>query len=264
MKRQILGLTVVAVSMLLAAGCSHQHATAATPKGVDAQKAELNSRVQNAADDLNALMNAPDTAIPQYVLSKAKCVAVIPDMIKGGFVIGGKHGRGLVTCRQGVVKATETATNRARSNGTATPGNGWTAPVPITLSGGGWGAQIGVESADVVLVFMYQGAVDDLLKDNVKLSGEAGVAAGPVGRQAEAGTDIKFNSGILGYSRTKGLYAGLTLDGADVRQDMDTTVAMYGHPYHFRRILSGQVETPANAMAFIHAVHRDFQEARTD
>jgi lipid-binding SYLF domain-containing protein len=196
-----------------------------------------------AADDLNKLMNAPDSEIPQTILAKAKCVAVIPDMVKGGFVIGGQHGRGLATCRTA---------------------NGWSAPAPITMSGGSWGAQIGVQSADVVLLFMNQGAVDSLLSDKLKIGGEASIAAGPIGRDAQAATDVKLNSEILSYSRTKGIYAGLDLSGAAVRQDMDTTVAMYGKSIPFRTILSGEVPPPANAMAFLNAVSKDFQEAKTE
>lgn len=230
-------------SLALATGCTHKPATAATPQGVDKQSAQVNDRVQMAADSLNNLINAPDTAIPQTVLAKAKCVAVIPDMVKGGFVIGGQHGRGMATCR---------------NNGN------WSAPAPITLSGGTWGAQIGAESADIVLLFMNDGAVQSLLNDKLKIGGEASIAAGPVGREAQAATDLKMNSQILSYSRTKGLFAGLNLSGAAVRQDMDTTVALYGKSTNFRSILSGQVPPPSKTMAFLNAVSKDFQEARTD
>lgn len=230
-------------SLALATGCTHKPATAATPQGVDKQSAQVNDRVQAAADDLNALINAPDTAIPQTILAGAKCVAVIPDMVKGGFVIGGQHGRGMATCR---------------NNGN------WSAPAPITISGGSWGAQIGVQSADVVLLFMNDGAVQSLLSDKLKVGGEASIAAGPVGRAAQAATDVKMNAQILSYSRTKGLFAGLDLSGAAVRQDMDTTVALYGKSIPFRTILSGQVPPPAGTMAFLNAVSKDFQEARTD
>lgn len=243
MKNLLLGIGSLAVSLLLATGCTHKPATAATPQGVDKQQAQVSERVQMAADDLNNLMNAPDSEIPQTILAKARCVAVIPDMVKGGFVIGGQHGRGLATCRTG---------------------HGWSAPAPITLSGGSWGAQIGVQSADIVLLFMNQGAVDSLLHDKLKIGGEASIAAGPVGRTAQAATDVKMNSEILSYSRTKGLYAGLDLSGAAVRQDMDTTVAMYGHSIPFTRILSGAVPPPAKTMAFMNAVSKDFQEAKSE
>lgn len=231
---------VILCSLLLAAGCSHKPATAATPQGTDTQAAQVSDRVDMAANDLNALVNAPDSSIPAEIMSKAKCVAVIPDMVKGGFVFGGQHGRGLASCRNA---------------------NGWSAPAPVALSGGSWGAQIGVQSADVVLVFMNDHALADLLSDKVKLGADASIAAGPVGRHAEAATDVAMKSEILSYSRTKGLFAGLTLNGAKVSQDMDTTAALYGRQVGFREILSGQVQTPAVAAKFTDAVRRDFSEA---
>ncbi len=243
MKKWMVVIALGSLLLLAATGCTHKKATAATPQGVDKQSAQVQERVRMAADDLNNLINAPDSSIPKDILAKAKCVAVVPDMVKGGFVFGGQHGRGLVSCR--------------------TP-NGWSAPAPITLSGGSWGAQIGVESADVVLLFMNDGAVQSLLNDKLKLGGEASIAAGPVGREAQAATDVKMNSQILSYSRTKGLFAALDLSGAKVSQDMDTTVAMYGKSVPFRTILSGRVPPPASAMAFMNAVSKDFQEAREE
>ncbi|MGI9101812.1 MAG: lipid-binding SYLF domain-containing protein [Terriglobales bacterium] len=240
MKKLVPIVFVLVCALLVAVGCSKKPATAATPAGVDTQKAQVADRVSMATNDLNALISAPDNSIPDTMLSRAKCVAVIPDMVKGGFVFGGQHGRGLATCRTA---------------------NGWSAPAPIALSGGSWGAQIGVQSADIVLLFMNDGAVQSLLNDKLKLGGEASVAAGPVGRHAQAATDIKMNSEILSYSRTKGLFAGLDLSGAKVSQDMDTTVAMYGKSVPFRTILSGQVPTPADARQFVAAVQHDFVQA---
>ncbi len=240
MKRLVLVLIALG-ALLLVAGCTRKPATAATPQGVDKQSAQVSDRVEMAANDLNALINAPDSSIPDTILAKAKCVAVVPDMVKGGFVVGGQHGRGLATCRTA---------------------NGWSAPAPVAISGGSWGAQIGVQSADVVLLFMNDNAVQSLLNDKLKLGGEASIAAGPVGREAQAATDVKMNSQILSYSRTKGLFAGLDLSGAAVRQDMDTTVAMYGKSVPFRTLLSGQVPAPPSAQAFLQAVHKDFQVAR--
>jgi SH3 domain-containing YSC84-like protein 1 len=207
---------------------------------VEAQKGQISERVEMATNDLQQLIAAPDNGIPQEIMAKAKCVAVIPDMVKGGFVFGGQHGRGLATCRTA---------------------NGWSAPAPIALSGGSWGAQIGVQSADVVLLFMNDHAVQSMLNDKVKLGGEASVAAGPIGRHTEAATDIKMKEEILSYSRTKGLFAGLDLNGAKVSQDMDTTVALYGKRVTFRDILSGQVPTPEEAAKFVNTVSRDFSQA---
>lgn len=242
MKKQIFAI-VALLCLTFALGCTHTAATAATPAGVDKQQSQVSDRVQMAADDLNNLVNAPDSEVPETILAKAKCVAVIPDMVKGGFVVGAQHGRGLATCRTS---------------------NGWSAPAPITLSGGSWGAQIGVQSSDVVLLFMNDGAVQSLLNDKLKLGGEASIAAGPIGRHAQAATDVKMNAQILSYSRTKGLFAGLDLSGAAVRQDMDTTAALYGRQLHFRDLLSGKVTPPASTMAFLNAVSKDFQEARQE
>lgn len=237
MKKLALIVLAILCSLPLLAGVSPQ---AATQEGVDKQKQQVAERVDMAANDLQELVNTPDKGIPQEIMAKAKCVAVIPDMVKGGFVFGAEHGRGLATCRTA---------------------NGWSAPAPIALSGGSWGAQIGVQSADVVLLFMNDHAVQSLLSDKAKLGADASVAAGPVGRHAQAGTDIKMNAEILAYSRTKGLYAGLTLNGAKVSQDNDTTVAMYGKRIPFRQILSGQVPTPSVAAKFVNVVRRDFAEA---
>jgi len=228
--------------LVLVMGCSvhHTQGAGATPAGVDSQKAQLTDRVQQASQDLTQLMNAPDSEIPEEILAKAECVVVIPDMVKGGFVFGAEHGRGLASCR---------------SN------HGWSAPAPVALSGGSWGAQIGVQSADVVLLFMNDHAVQSLLNDQFKMGGEASIAAGPVGRHAQASTDLKLNAQILSYSRTKGLYAGLDLNGAKVSQDMDTTVALYGKSIPFRTILSGQVRTPTEAQPFVASVRKNFHEA---
>jgi len=239
MKKLVIVIAIMC-SLLLAAGCSHKPATAATPAGVDKQEAQLSERIRMASQDLDALMNAPDSGIPEEILGRARCVAVIPDMVKGGFVIGGQHGRGMATCRRA---------------------GGWTAPIPITLTGGSWGAQIGVESADVVLVFMNDHALQDLLSDKIKLGADAAVAAGPVGRHAEAGTNIRMDAQILSYSRTKGLFAGLTLNGAKVAQDMDTTVALYGKQIPYTQIAEGQVQTPPAAAPFISSVRKNFREA---
>lgn len=237
-------LLVIPIMLSLVVGCSHRPATAATPQGVQDQRAQVVDRLNTASQDLTALINAPDSGIPETILAGAKCVAIVPDMVKGGFVFGGQHGRGVTTCR--------------------TPNGRWSAPAPVALSGGSWGAQIGVQSADVVLLFMNDQAVQSLLNDKVKLGADASIAAGPIGRHAEAATDVKMNSQILSYSRTKGLFAGLDLSGAAVRQDMDTTVALYGKSIPFRSILSGQVPPPSSTMVFLNAVSKDFQEARTD
>ena len=159
-------------------------------------------------------MAAPDKGIPEEVLNSAKCIAVIPDMGKGGFIVGGEHGRGVVTCR----------TN-----------NGWSAPAFISIGGGNFGFQAGAQSVDLVVLFMNDAGVQKLLSSKFELSGEASAAAGPVGRHASAGTDWKMNTEALSYSRTKGLFAGVAVDGAVIQQDNDSTEAFYGKDVPFAR-----------------------------
>ncbi len=236
----VLGLTLSLV--LLVAGCSQRHvATTPTGQTVYGEKAEVAQRLQAAADDLQQLMNAPDSAIPEAVLKDAKCVAIVPDMVKGGFVVGGQHGRGVATCR--------------------TP-NGWSNPAFFVLSGGSWGAQIGLESVDLAMVIMTADGMQKLLSSQFKLGADASVAAGPVGRQAEASTDWKMKSGVLVYSRARGLFAGLDLNGAVIKPDMDSTVAFYGKPVDFNTILSGKMARNANAQPFLSSVSRAFREAK--
>ena len=204
-------------------------------------KTEVNDRLSAAASVLDEIMGAPDNGIPTSVLGKAKCVAVLPSMIKGGFVIGGRHGRGAVTCRTA---------------------NGWSAPAFISLNGGSWGAQIGAEKVDLVLLFMNDKGVNSLLKDNFKLGADASVAAGPVGRHAEASTDAKLNAEILAYSRAKGLFAGIELNGAAVKPDNDSDNAYYGPGVNWKELLSGSVKDPVPADPFLEAVRKHFTEAR--
>jgi lipid-binding SYLF domain-containing protein len=192
-------------------------------------------RMKQAAEVLREIQNAPDLGIPNSVLDNTKCIIVVPNLIKGGFVFGGKHGRGVATCR--------------------TP-SGWSAPAMVSVGGGSWGLQIGVQDVDLVMVVMNNHGVQQLLSSKFELSGEGSVAAGPVGRQAVAGTDWKLNTEILSYSRTKGIFAGLTLEGAVVEQDNDSTRDIYGRMRSFRSILSGKVATPAAGAVFVNQVRR--------
>lgn len=224
-------------------GCAtHEHQARVNAQGqpVPEARAEVLNRLSDSGKILTELTSAPDDAIPETVLANAKCVAVVPDMVKGGFVIGGQHGRGVATCRTA---------------------NGWTAPAFFTLTGGSWGAQIGAESVDLVMLFMNQKGVDQLLQANWKVGGQASVAAGPVGREASASTDWKLRSQILTYSRTKGLFAGLSLSGANVRQDDDSTKAFYGKDYDFRTLLGGKIQPPTQAREFLASVRQNFREA---
>lgn len=204
-------------------------------------RTEATDRLNESAKVLDELMGAPDNSIPDTVLAHAKCVAVIPSMVKGGFVIGGRHGRGAVTCRTA---------------------NGWTSPAFLSLNGGSWGAQIGVEKVDLVLLFMNDKGVNSLLKDNFKLGADASVAAGPLGRHAEASTDAKLDAEILAYSRAKGLFAGVELNGAAVKPDNDSDNAFYGSNVNWHELLSGGVKPPAAADTFVDAVRKYFRESR--
>ncbi len=191
------------------------------------------ARLQSSVGVLQAIMATPDKGIPEEVLSNAKCIVVVPDLIKGGFVFGGKHGRGVASCRTA---------------------NGWSAPAFVSVGGGSWGLQIGVEGVDLVMLVMNDHGFQHLLSSKFELTGEGSVAAGPVGRHASAGTDWKMNTEMLTYSRSRGVFAGLTLEGAVVEQDNDSTHAIYGKHMTFRNILSGKASTPQSADAFMKAV----------
>jgi SH3 domain-containing YSC84-like protein 1 len=190
-------------------------------------------RLQSSVEVLHSIMNTPDKGIPEEVLADAKCMVVVPHLIKGGFIFGGKHGRGVASCR--------------------TP-DGWSAPAFVSVGGGSWGLQIGVEGVDLVMLVMNDQGLQHLLSSKFALTGEGSVAAGPVGRHASAGTDWKLNTEMLTYSRSKGVFAGLTLEGAVIEQDDDSTRAIYGKHMMFRDILSGKAKTPRSGEAFIEAV----------
>jgi SH3 domain-containing YSC84-like protein 1 len=199
------------------------------------------ARLQSSVDVIHAIMATPDKGIPEEVLNDAKCILVVPNLIKGGFILGGKHGRGVATCRTA---------------------EGWSAPAFVSISGGSAGFQIGLEGVDLVMLVMNDQGFQHLLSSKFQLSGEGSVAAGPVGRHASAGTDWKMNAEMLTYSRSKGVFAGVTLEGAVVQQDDDSTRAIYGKDMTFRNILSGKVSTPKSADAFIKAVSDAGQQAR--
>jgi len=198
-------------------------------------------RMQKSVDVIHAIMSTPDKGIPEEVLNSAKCILVVPDLLKAGFVFGGKHGRGVATCRTA---------------------EGWSAPAFVSIGGGSWGLQIGVEGVDLVLLVMNDRGLQHLLSSKFELTGEGSVAAGPVGRHASAGTDWKMNTEMLTYSRSKGVFAGLTLEGAVVEQDNDSTHAIYGGHMMFRNILSGKAATPRSADAFLKAVSEAGQQAK--
>ena len=199
------------------------------------------ARLQSSVDVLHAIMATPDKGIPEEVLSNAKCILVVPDLIKGGFIFGAKHGRGVASCRTSA---------------------GWSAPAFVSVGGGSWGLQIGVEGVDLVMLVMNEQGFQHLLSSKFQLTGEGSAAAGPVGRHASAGTDWKMNTEMLTYSRSKGAFAGLTLEGAVVQQDDDSTRAIYGKNMKFRNLLSGKISTPKSADAFMKAISDAGQQAR--
>jgi len=199
----------------------------------DDTKQSDTDRLDKAGDVLKQVMAAPDKGIPQEVLDHAKCIAVVPHMVKGGFVFGAEGGKGVATCRTD---------------------HGWSAPAFFAITGGSWGLQIGVEGIDLVMVFQNDKGMQRLLESKFKVGADASAAAGPIGRHASADTDWKMNDEILTYSRAKGVFAGLTLNGADVRPDEDAMRAEYGGNATFRSVLTGSVPPPTGSHAFLEAV----------
>ena len=186
----------------------------------DKDEADINKRIDGAANVLNEIMATPDKAIPDSIMSDARCIAVVPSMIKIAIGIGGNHGKGVATCR--------------------TP-NGWSAPAPITITGGSWGLQLGGQAVDLVMVVTNDQGMQHLLSSKFKLGADASAAAGPVGRDATAGTDIKMRAEVLTYSRTRGLFAGIDLSGAVINQDKDSTRLLYGKWYRLRRFCTARL-----------------------
>ena len=191
------------------------------------------NRTDKAAQVFKEIMNAPDQGIPQDLLERAKCIAIIPGDLKFAFIFGGNYGRGLATCRTG---------------------HGWSAPTFLAIDGGSVGYQIGGSSTDIVMLFMNDRALQSLLSDKFKLGADASVAAGPVGRNASADTDLKLNAEILSYSRAKGVFAGVSLNGAVVKADQSADEAMYGQNVNRHAILDGKVAVPASAEPLLNEI----------
>ncbi|HTF44434.1 MAG TPA: lipid-binding SYLF domain-containing protein [Terriglobales bacterium] len=187
-------------------------------------------RLKAAGTVLDEIQSAPDTGIPENVLSSAQCVAVVPSMLKAGFVIGARYGRGVASCR--------------------TP-KGWSAPAFFTIKGGSFGLQIGGQAVDLVMLIMNDNGMRNLLASKFKLGADASVAAGPVGRAATADTDWKLRAQVLSYSRARGVFAGLELSGAGIHQDRDSTREFYGHIVPFKTSLTGGLEPPPGAYPFL-------------
>jgi SH3 domain-containing YSC84-like protein 1 len=204
---------------------------------------DLQNRIDAAKVVLDQIMAAKDKTIPSNILKSATCVAVVPSLVKGAFIVGAQYGQGVVTCRTG---------------------HGWSAPVFIRMAGGSFGFQIGGQATDLVLVAVNDRGMQDLLRDKFKIGGDASAAAGPVGRAGQAATDWKMNAELLSYSRAKGIFAGIDLDGTSVSQNKDDTTTYYGEPHSFESILRGEVAVPPGAVPFVRDVAAHFVEARAD
>ncbi len=208
----------------------------------DQDKTDATERLNSAATTLRDVAQAPDKGIPDEVFKGAKCIAVVPRMIKGGFIVGAKHGRGVSTCRL--------------------PNGRWSAPAFFAITGGSWGAQIGVEDVELVMMIMNDEGMRHLLENKFQVGGSASASAGPVGRHASAGVDWKLETQMLTYSRAKGLFAGVDLSGSWVERDNDTMDALYGKDVTTRAALTGKVPAPAEARPFLAEVARVKTEAR--
>ncbi|HXZ28834.1 MAG TPA: lipid-binding SYLF domain-containing protein [Terriglobales bacterium] len=192
-------------------------------------------RIHHAAVILDEIMAAPDKGIPEEILNDAKCVAVVPAMMKGGFIVGGEYGKGVASCRTQ---------------------NGWSAPAFFQVAGGSFGLQIGGQEADLVLIIMNDHGMQHLLSSKFKLGANASAAAGPVGRHAEADTDWRMRAEVLTYSRARGVFAGISLNGDEINQNKDDTRAFYGRMVPFRTILTGKIASPAEAEPFLSTLNK--------
>jgi len=195
------------------------------------------NRINEAAAVFGEIMAAPDKGIPQDLLSHAHCIVIVPDLKTAAFIVGGKYGKGYVSCR-------------------AKSGKGWSAPGTVRIEGGSVGFQIGGSSTDLIMLVMNERGADKLLSSKFTLGAEGSVAAGPVGRTATAQTDAQMHADILSWSRSQGLFAGLALEGATLRQDLDDNATLYGKKLENRQIVTGNVRTPKSAMKLIGMLNR--------
>lgn len=201
--------------------------------GVSLQAAnDAVKRLETSAVVLSEIMAAPDKGIPQDLFNKAACVIVVPGLKKGAFIVGGKYGKGFVVCRK-------------------TEGGAWSAPASVRVEGGSFGFQIGGSETDVVLLVMNRRGMDKLLSSKFTVGADAAAAAGPVGRQSSASTDAQMHAEILSWSRARGVFAGISLEGATMRPDDDSNKDLYGKPMTNREIVTGNVPPPAAASKLI-------------
>ncbi|HEX5234963.1 MAG TPA: lipid-binding SYLF domain-containing protein [Silvibacterium sp.] len=222
------------LAFLCVAACS-------VPVFAASSKADLTDRLEKARVIVDELSQTPDRGIPNAIVEKAVCIAVVPSLKKAAFGVGGQYGQGVVTCRTG---------------------HGWSGPVFIRMAGGSFGFQIGAQGTDLVLVAMNQHGMQDLLKSKFKIGGDAAAAAGPIGRSASADTSINMSAELLTYSRSKGLFAGVDLNGTSVSQNQDDTNEFYGGDHSFRTILSGDVPVPDAARPFVRTVAHYFHSTQ--
>jgi lipid-binding SYLF domain-containing protein len=207
----------------------------------DKDETSIQKRIDNSAKVLDEIMGTPDKSIPDKVMSDAKCIAVVPSMVKIAVGFGGNHGKGVATCRTA---------------------HGWSAPAPITITGGSWGLQLGGQAIDLVLIVTNDQGMQHLLASKFKLGAEASAAAGPVGRDAGADTDWKMKAEVLTYSRARGLFAGVDLSGSSITQDKDETHLLYGKAVPFESILDGKVAPPEGSEQFLTAVRKYSHQAK--
>jgi lipid-binding SYLF domain-containing protein len=204
-------------------------------------KDDVFHRLDAAAADLDQLTNAPDRGIPQDILTGAKCIAIVPNLVKAGFIFGAEGGRGVATCRVN--------------------GGHWSAPAFFTIAGGSWGAQIGVSGTDLVMLFMNHEGARHLLAADWKIGADAEIAAGPWGRETSANMAVNASTSILTYSRSKGVFIGAALNGANVHTDEKAMREFYGHDVNFREVLEGRVTAPPAAHQFLAGIRHNFHEA---
>ncbi len=223
------------LAILLVAGCG------AAARAADDQ-GKLDGRLYAAQSVIESIMSVPDKAVPDGIARHAECIAVVPGVVKGAFIVGAEYGQGVVTCRTH---------------------HGWSGPVFIRLGGGSFGFQIGGQGTDLVLVAINEKGLQDLLHDRFKIGADASAAAGPVGRDAQASTDLSMRAELLTWSRSHGIFAGIDLNGVSVSQNAADTDALYGATHRFDEILHGAVPPPPEAEGFLHAVRQYFGEAET-
>jgi lipid-binding SYLF domain-containing protein len=231
----------LAKKYLLALGVAVLVLTSMNWAADDKGQSDIDKRIVSAGNVLDEIMKTPDKAIPDKVMRDSTCIAVIPSMVKIALVFGGNHGKGVATCK------TE---------------HGWSAPAPITITGGSWGLQLGGQAVDLVMVVTNEKGMQQLLSSKFKLGADASAAAGPVGRDTAADTDWKMKAEVLTYSRARGIFAGIDLNGSAITQDKDETQILYGKIVPFADILDGKVPAPTDSEPFLAAVKKYSTQAR--